>query len=334
MKSVTLGLTAFIVIIIITGIAYYALQSTQENKPTVTVATIQFGISTLDLIQEGVVKQSEINVKVMRIQLAPDVATALLKGDAQVAILPVDVAAKLFEAGKDVTVIAVDMYENQAILVPANSTLKDPSMLKGRTVASPVASGTFAMFKSYMKALYNLTVLNPGEEDNGVMVVNTPPAQALDAVAKGDADAAVVWEPIVSQALASGKYRILASFQDMWRKLGYPDKPVMIVWVARGDWARSHPGQVEKLLEARREAALVWTSNRKVTMDALEKLYGLDRRVLGMLYDRTDICTEKTVTPALENSIKNVLHLAMLGGYIETDQLDYGRFIYALHTNG
>ena len=328
MKLVTLGLTALIIILIIAGIAYYALQGPQENKPTVTIATIQFGISTLDLIQEGVVKPAGINVKVMRIQLAPDVATALLKGDAQVAILPVDVAAKLFEAGKDVTVIAVDMYQNQAILVPVNSTLKDPSMLKGKTVASPVASGTFAMFKSYMKALYNLTVLNPGEKGNGVMVVNTPPAQALDAVAKGDADAAVIWEPIVSQALASGKYRILASFQDMWSKLGYPGKPVMIVWVARGDWARSNPGQVEKLLETRREAALAWTGNREATISALEKLYGLPGKVLDILYNRTVICTDKTVTPELQDGIKHVLHLAVLGGYIKTDQLNYGEFIY------
>ncbi|MCE4606766.1 MAG: ABC transporter substrate-binding protein [Desulfurococcales archaeon] len=333
MRMAAIGITALIIILVLAGIAYYAIGGNQKPEPTITVATIQFGISTLDLIQEGVVKPYGINVKAMRIQLAPDVATALLKGDAQVAILPVDVAAKLFEAGKDITIIAVDMYQNQAILVPVNSSIKDPSMLKGRTVASPIASGTFAMFKSYMKALYNLTVLNPGEQGDGVMVVNTPPAQALDAVAKGDADAAVVWEPIVSQALASGKYKIIASFQDMWGRIGYPGKPVMIVWVARGDWVRSHPEQVEKLLEARREAALAWTGNRAATINALEKLYGLQGKVLNILYNRTLICTDKTITPELQDSIRHVLHLAMLGGYIETDQINYNEFIYVPQGN-
>ncbi|MCE4614396.1 MAG: ABC transporter substrate-binding protein [Desulfurococcales archaeon] len=317
-----------ILVVLLGGIAYTSLGGVNKQNPTVTVATIQFGISTLDLIQSGTVKPSGINVKVMRIQLAPDVATALLKGDAQVAILPVDVAAKLFETGKNITVIAVDMYQNQAILVPVNSTFKDPTNLKGRTIASPIASGTFAMFKSYMKAIYNITVLNPGQTGGGINVVNTPPAQTLDAVMKGDADAAVVWEPIVSQALATGKFRVLASYMDLWSKLGYNDKPVMVVWVARGDWVKNHPDQVEELLEAREAAALLWVNNRNATISSLERIYGLDSRVLNILYNRTQICTEERVTTPLLDSIKQVLNLAVNGGYIETSDIDYGRFVY------
>ncbi len=320
-------IAAAILVLVAAGLAAASLLNHKE-KPHVTVATIQFGISTLDLIDSGQYKPSNIDIDVMRIQLAPDVATALLKGDAQVAILPVEVAAKLYENGNDVVIIAIDMYQNQAILVPVNSTLKTPADLKGKTVAAPVSSGSFAVFKSYMKTIYGLDVLEPGEDGKGVHVVNTKPAQALDAAVKGDADAAVVWEPIVSKALASGRFRILASFQDLWKMLGGKGEPVMIAWVARGDWVRSHPDQVEALLEARQAAAKLWVSNKDAVYDSMRKLYNLDEKTITTLYDRVDICTERRLTSSLVDSVKQVVNLAYRGGYLKTASIDYNKFLY------
>ncbi|MEB3844434.1 MAG: ABC transporter substrate-binding protein [Desulfurococcales archaeon] len=283
---------------------------------TIRAATLQGGISTLDIMQAAHLLDSKgYNLKVLRLQKTPDIIAALAKGDTDFAVIPAEMAAKMIENGANIKIVAVDMLQNQAVLVRGDSNIRNVTDLNGKLVGAVVASGTYKIFKAYMKIAYNMTVVEENTRKPGVIsVVNVPPGSILDALNQGQVDAIVIWEPFVSLGLAHGD-RILASYPEMWNKTGLTGEPVMLVWVVRGDFAAKHPDAVNAFIQARDEAAKIWVNNKTYTFQVLGSLYKLDSKVLNILYNRTVIVTGN-LNSGLIKSIRSEWWLAWKGGYL------------------
>ncbi len=336
-----LGLAAAIlIVIIIAGALLYTMgalhktttttpeaggaTTTSQNTPqqgtvTVRAATLQGGISTLDIIEaDNLMQKQGYKLEVLRLQKTPDIIAALAKGDTDLAVIPAEMAAKLIESGTPVKIIAVDMLQNQAILVRGDSNIKSVRDLEGKLVGAVVASGTYKIFKAYMKEVYNITVVEENTPKPGVIsVVNVPPGSILDALNKGQVDAIVIWEPFVSMGVAQGD-RILASYSQLWREAGLKGEPVMLVWVARSDFVSKHPDAVKAFLKARDEAARIWVENKTETFAVLASLYKLDEKTLQILYNRT-VVVQGDLNQQLINSIRSEWWLAWKGGYLPKD---------------
>jgi NitT/TauT family transport system substrate-binding protein len=331
-----------VIIIIVAGVAYYAASvhggssttsagesgtsqgSTITGTPSGTAgggkyviraATLLGGISTLDIIEaENLTLKYGYPLKVLRLQKTPDILAAIEKGDADLAVVPAEMAARLIESGTNVVIVAVDMLQNQAVLAkdPSINSIRD---LQGKLVGAVVASGTYKLFKAYVSIIYGIPVVESGERKPGaIAVVNVPPGNILDAVESGQVDAIVIWEPFVSKGLARGLH-IVESFSSLWNKANVTGDPVMLVWIARKDFASQHPDALDAFLKARSEAARLWVENKTLTFRVLASLYHLNDSELAIMYNRT-VVVAGGLTDELISSIRDEWWLAWRGGYL------------------
>ncbi len=223
-----------------------------------------------------------------------DVAQALSKGEVDVAVITAEMYAKFALKGGDLKIIAVDMLQNQAII----GDLRDVMELEGKRIGATTASGTFAMFKAYMKLL--------GVQN--YQVVDLPPPQIPIALKRGDVDAVVTWEPIVSKLIASG-HKEVASFMELWGRFS-KEKPVMLVWVATKEFSESD--MVSQLVKLRDQYARRWS---ELAPAILKEMYGLNDEEVNTLMNRVVIWTG-TLEEA-KGGVLQVWKLARDGGYLK-----------------
>ncbi len=314
-------MSALILIAVSALYLFFTHRGVTESKPSIRVATLQGGISTLDLIERlGLGEGHGVKVVVLRLQRTPDIATAIIKGEADVAIVPAEVAARMLEEGASIKIVAVDMLQNQAIL-SMKPDVKTPEDLKGRRIAAVTASGTYKMFKAYMAVIYGLTVETRGGD---IEALNVPPGSLVDALERGDVDAIVAWEPIASMALARGAH-IVASYRDLWQRAGVKGLPVMLIWIARSD---VDAAALKKLLQAREDAAKIWVSDPTETRKVVVGIYGIDPGVFDIMYGRTVIYRGPLNNTAIEG-IRSEWWLAWKGGYLPRDPASIPEDVFA-----
>ncbi len=317
------SLVVVVLAVLLATITIALLWSTGLEKYTTTVrvamGTLQGGISTLDVAEKlGIGREYGVELSVARFAKTPDILTALAKNEIDGAIIPAEMAAKLIQKGVDLRIIAVDMMQNQAIITMRDG-IESPEDLRGKLVAAVVPSGTYRMFKAYMKTVYGIDVVEePSPVEGKIAVVNVPPGSILVALEKNEVDAVVIWEPFVSKALVKGG-RIVASYQDLWEKSGAEGEPVMLVWVVTGRFAEQHPGVVEKLAKIQVEAAEKWVKDKNLVESILTgPLYKLSPEEAEKLYSRVVVNT-RPLDNGLVESIREVWRLAWQGGYLEED---------------
>ena len=313
---------ALVGILVVAAIAAGMLLRGGEAPTTATVVhagTIQAGISLLDVVDKdpGTLQGLPINVTVVRLGTPPQLVDALIKGDVDLAVLPVELAAVAINKGADAYIIAIDYDMNQAIIARSDSGIKTPEDLRGRKVAAVVGSGTYAMFKALMKEVYGLDV-GVGEGYD-VEIVNLAPPQVVDALANGDVDAAVIWEPLVSLAVEKHNAVIVATLADLWRQyIGDSEAPApMLAWVATGKIV-SDKTLLSAVLEAHYRAAEKWVSQRDWTVSILVDLYNLPPDVAESVYDRSVVHTEKCIPDEYKQLIDKIWTLAVEAGYIDS----------------
>ena len=328
MASKTAAAIAVIVLVILGGFAYLAFFAGKGHEQaggaggssgvTIRAATLQGGISTLDIIEaKNLLNGTNYTLSVLRLQKTPDIIAALANNETDLAVIPAEMAGKLIMEGGDIKIVAVEMLQNQAVLVRGDSNITSPEMLEGRLAGAVVASGTYKIFKAYMKAVYNITVVEGEEPQEGVItVVNIPPGNILDALQQGQVDAVVIWEPFVSKGLTRG-LKVLVSYQDLWAKANMSGDPVMLVWVARTDFIDKHPDALKAFLKAHDEAVDIWVNDKDTTKQILQQLYKLTDEEFNTLYQRTTpLLVKGPLTQDQVKSIREVWWLAWQGGYL------------------
>ena len=287
----------------------------QQAQSVVKIGTLRGGVSSLDVIlAKHLDSVNGFRVKPLFFTTTLDLANAIAHGDIDVAIIPAEFVAKLREHGSDIVIIAVDFYQNQAIVVQGKENITSIEQLRGKKVAAFKPTGTFAMLLAYMKAIYSV------DAQQFFNIVPAPPPQIVQAFARGDVDAAVIWEPFVSKLVADYGGKILATYQELWKKWSrhVGSNGVMIVYAARAKWAREHPDLVEKLLTARSMAAKLWDNNETLAEKILEKNYGLSPEAAKLCWKRLRMETAKTLDEQLVKNILAVWELAREGGYISS----------------
>jgi NitT/TauT family transport system substrate-binding protein len=285
------------------------------SLPVVRIGTLRGGVSSMDVILA--LKLDErygFRLEPHYFTSTLDLANALKKGDIDVAIIPAEFVAKLREKGVNVTILAVDFYQNQAVVVRDGVNATGIEQLRGARVGVFKPTGTYAMFVAYMRSIYGI------EPEEYFRLVNAPPPQLVQAFARGDVDAVVIWEPFVSKLVGELGGRILVSYRQLWSMWkGHAGRNgVMIVYAANAKWAWGHPGLVEKLLKARSAAAREWNSNETLAVSILEKNYGLKAGAARLCWERLKMEESEGLTEGMVKNILAVWELAREGGYIST----------------
>jgi NitT/TauT family transport system substrate-binding protein len=314
MKSWLYAGTLVLIALLIVGFILY--EKSPTTLPTVRAATLQGGISTLDVMEETEIPSSHgFSLQVIRLQKTTDIVGAIVKGDTDVAVIPAEMAGKIIENGGGIVIIDAEMLQNQAILFIGEWDI--PS-LKGKKIGALLASGTYKMFKAYAKIIYNITVSDTGKGgSDDIIAVNVLPGAFLQALHEGDVEAVVVWEPFVSKGIVRYNVTNFVTFTSLWEKSSVRGEPVMLVWVANKNFAAKHPDLVSAFIKARRDAANYWLSHPNETKNILMGIYKLTPSEADMLYKRVRLC-DGELSDYIDG-IKSVWRLAWIGGYLNKD---------------
>lgn len=184
-----------------------------NGAPALAVANIAGGFDFSD-------EKNDVKTNVNVEKDAPAVIAGLTNGTYDMAILPLNVASKLYNAGKlGVKLVSVNIFSVLHVLTKGEyNNLND---MKGKVVYTVGAGGTPEV------ALKNILTANgikfadgdKGADSETVYINAVSEAQlVMVALKKGEADFAILGEPVVSQAMAKTGAKIAFSVEDEWKK--------------------------------------------------------------------------------------------------------------------
>jgi len=160
-------------------------------------------------IQSGIFRKYGLDVQPLLINSGAAAVATLIGGDAEVAITNITTFVNAHNRGVPIQIIAPgalyasDRPVSTGIIVRSGSSIKSGRDINGQTVASIDLDATAA-------AGIKAWVIKGGGDPGSVKFLEAPSAVAVQMLEDGRVAVAVVIEPVLSNALASGKARLLA----------------------------------------------------------------------------------------------------------------------------
>lgn len=234
-----------------------------SEKKTVVIGTQQMpnseGIAkSLGYFEEAFGKAG-YDVSIVDFSSGAKVNAALLSGDIDFALIGTCPVANGLASGVNCRVIWIHeiLGTAESLAVKNSAGVASAADLKGKTIATPFAS---TAHYSLIKALENA-----GLSETDVNLLDMQPAEIYAAWARGDIDAAYVWEPTLSQLLPDGS--ILLSSGDM-AAAGCMTADLEVV---RSDFADAHPELVQVYLDCIDRAVALYRDDPDAAVAAIAK---------------------------------------------------------------
>ncbi|MBR1497913.1 MAG: ABC transporter substrate-binding protein [Oscillospiraceae bacterium] len=175
---------------------------------------------------------------------ASNITAALVSGDADLAALPTNAAAALYNRTEGGVAVVAEIVRGNLFLLqnPAKESIRSFADLRGKTVYAPAQNPSFIM--NWLCAANGLKV---GED---VVIDNSyaQPADLRTALAAGEVDLAVLPEPMVTIAMSANEALEIALDLDAeWNSAG-GDGIVLGCIVGRREWIDAHPHELAAFL--------------------------------------------------------------------------------------
>jgi len=180
-----------------------------------------------------------------------EVITAVASGDIQIGYVgssPLAAAASK-ELPIETFFIAAEIGSAEALVVRNGANIAKASDLVGKKVAVPFVSTTHYSLLAALK--------HWGVDAKKVNIVNLRPTEITAAWARGDIDAAYVWDPALGQIKANGKLLTSSAEVAKW------GAPTFDAWIVRKDFAQKDPDFVTAFARITGEAYAAYRKDAK-----------------------------------------------------------------------
>ena len=122
--------------------------------------------------------------------------------------------------------------QRHELMVKPGSSYKSVADLKNKRIAVPIGSGAYIIFEQYLA--------QKGWANNQFQLVNMKPGDMGAALASGQIDAALTWEPTPSILVTKGVVKVIQSFGEV------STDPALLVTTR--DFAKNHPEALVRVL--------------------------------------------------------------------------------------
>ena len=172
---------------------------------------------------------------------ASNVTAALVSGDCDLAALPTNAAAALYNKTKgEVQVLALNTRGVLYLVSDGSETVSSLAELDGKTVYAPAQNPSFLLEALCRAEGIELTIDNSYAQ----------PAELNAAAAAGQVSLAVLPEPLLTVARSQNPaLTVLLDLTEEWDRLYLPGSLVQGCVAVRRDFAGEHPEEVKKFLE-------------------------------------------------------------------------------------
>jgi len=145
--------------------------------------------------------------------------------------------------------VASQIGESEALVVRNGAGIEKPQDLIGKKVAVPFVSTTHY---SLLAALKHWNI-----EANKVQILNIRPPEIAAAWARGDIDAAYVWDPALGKIKESGKVLVASTEVAKW------GSPTFDAYIVRTEFAKAHPDVVTAFVKVTGDAYAAYSKDPK-----------------------------------------------------------------------
>ncbi len=233
-----------------------ALDEELEIKISVLNGTTGFGAAKLaNDAKEG---KTALNYKITVETDAANIQAGLINGTIDIAALPTNAAAVLYNKTNGGIKIAAVNTLGVLYLMTNNIDITSIADLKGKTVYAPAQNPAFIF-----EAICRKNGLEPGKD----ITIDTAYAQPADlraALVSGAVDIAVLPEPMVTIAKSANKdLAISLDLTAEWEKVFGKNSLMQGCIVVRTEWAEAHPKELEEFLNNYEDSVKYTTENPK-----------------------------------------------------------------------
>lgn len=227
-----------------------------EIKISVLNGTTGFGAAKL--IADAKEKKTTLNYNISVESDAANIQAGLINGSVDIAALPTNAAAALYNKTNGGVKIAAVNTLGVLYLMTNGTTVTSIADLKGKTVYAPAQNPAFIF-----EAICRANDLIPGED----ITIDTAYAQPADlraALVSGKVDIAVLPEPMVTIAKsANTDLSVSLDLTEEWEKVYGENSLMQGCIVVRTAWADSHPNELREFLKEYEESVKFTTENPK-----------------------------------------------------------------------
>ncbi len=213
-----------------------------ELEINVTVLNGTTGFGAAKLISRAESGKTDLNYKFTVETDAANITAGLINGSIDIAALPTNAAAALYnKTNGGVKIAAVNTLGVLYLVTNSEKvTIDSIDDLGGKTVYCPAQNPSF-IFDAICRA-NNLNVT--------IDTAYAQPADLRTAVASGQVDIAVLPEPMVTIAKANNDKLVTSlDLTDEWEKVYGENTLMQGCIVVRTEWAEAHPKELEQFLE-------------------------------------------------------------------------------------
>jgi sulfonate transport system substrate-binding protein len=228
-----------------------------------------------DKLFEKAFGEDDIAFNYHNLVAGPEQTEALAAGSLDFASVLGGTSALLARAqGVDLKVVANYSMAPQGfgLIVPQNSSIQTLADLKGKKVAT--AKGTIA----HQLLVAALDKAGLTDKDVDFLHMSLPDASA--AVQSGQLDGAVVGEPLLSKAIASGNARLLTDGQGLIN--------AQIVVAVRTDFANKYPDLVRRYLKVQQQAVDYVKDHTEEALATTAKENNMDIEAVKAIFPKYD----------------------------------------------
>lgn len=214
---------------------------TEELEINVTVLNGSTGFGAAKLISDSKKGNSTLNYNITVEKLAENVTKGLINGSIDIAALPTNAAAAVYnKTGGGIKIAAVNTLGVLYLVVNGEKlAINSLAELEGQTVYCPEQNPAF-IFKAICDA-HGVNV--------AIDTTYAKPEELRDALVNGLVDMAVIPEPMVTIAKSKNNKLVTAiDLTDEWEKAYGESTLLQGCIVVRTEWAEAHPKELEEFL--------------------------------------------------------------------------------------
>jgi NitT/TauT family transport system substrate-binding protein len=217
-----------------------------ELKVNVMVLNGTTGFGMAALMDQNASGNAALNYNFSVESAAPTILSALINGSVDIAALPTNAAATVFNKTEGKVKICAINTLGVLYVVENGENITDFASLKGKTVHVPGQGSNPEYVFNYLCAENGLVV----GEDITVDYSYNEPADLRTAVAAGNVEIAVLPEPMVTIACSANKdLRVALDLTEEWNAVAPKDSLVQGCVVVRSEFAEAHPNEMAAFLD-------------------------------------------------------------------------------------
>jgi NitT/TauT family transport system substrate-binding protein len=255
-----------------------------RSGTTFKVAYLRLGWGGLELIHQlGLMEQKGWRIEWTVVDQINGLVNAFASGQQHVVNMTSLLVGQMYERGVKLRVFGAGVGTLGAAIVAPSAPVESVADLRGRKVGGIVGSGTTQDINASINKVLGFDVMTDTQ-----FVPGNAPADLVNLLARGDVEALLTWEPVVTSLVRSGVGRVLATQQELWQQAsGLHSTQVHVVNVTTPRMVNDMPDFLHDMNQSQAAVAELWRQRDPRAVQAMQQVTSLESEVVSEAFSRT-----------------------------------------------